>query len=100
MSCPDCFKGSVHEGTPSGRVTEICGLPTYVSKPQGDRSVKGIIVMIPDAFGMDAVNNKLLADRYANKGDYLVYLPDFMKGKSAGCLQSGVSLVRWLTAEC
>jgi hypothetical protein len=31
-------------------------------------------------FGWVFVNNKLLADHYADKGDYRVYLPDFMAG--------------------
>lgn len=85
MSCPDCFSGSVHEGTPRGRMAKICGLPTYVSEP-GDRAAKAIIVIIPDAFGIDFVNNKILADHYAEKGDYLVYLPDFMAGMSVELL--------------
>lgn len=32
-------------------------------------------------FGNESVNNKILADNYAAKGDYKVYLPDFMLGK-------------------
>lgn len=32
---------------------------------------------------MPFVNNKLLADHYASKGQYLVYLPDFMDGSAA-----------------
>lgn len=38
--------------------------------------------MIPDAFGWDFVNNRLLCDQYAEKG-FLVYLPDFMGGELA-----------------
>ncbi|KAN0090033.1 alpha/beta-hydrolase [Hyaloscypha variabilis] len=83
MSCPDCFKGTVHEGQPQGRVIKLHGLDTYVSEPTNGRAVKGIIVVIPDAFGWVFVNNKLLADHYADKGDYRVYLPDFMAGWSA-----------------
>lgn len=43
---------------------------------------KGIIVIVPDAFGLPFVNNKLLADHYAEKGQYLAYLPDFMAGNA------------------
>lgn len=44
---------------------------------------KGIIVIVPDAFGLPFANNKLLADHYAAGGDYLIYLPDFMDGHYA-----------------
>lgn len=57
-------------------------LDTYVVEPPEGRQAKGIIVIIPDAFGMQFVNSQLLADTYAMKGDYRVYLPDFMRGQS------------------
>ncbi len=60
---------------------KLHGLDTYVSEPTDGRVAKGIIVIIPDAFGIDFVNNKLLADHYASKGDYKVYFPDFMLGE-------------------
>lgn len=41
---------------------------------------RGIIIIVPDAFGWEFVNNRILADNYAEKGKYLVYLPDFMNG--------------------
>jgi dienelactone hydrolase len=59
---------------------KLHGLETYVTEPLQGRPIKGIIVIIPDAFGIDFVNNKILADTYAVKGDYRVYLPDFMLG--------------------
>ncbi|CAD6438922.1 8ff55dc8-cf03-4d3e-8d14-4c61bb2023e7 [Sclerotinia trifoliorum] len=34
------------------------------------------------AFGWDFVNSRVLADRYAKGGDFLVYCPDFMKGNT------------------
>lgn len=80
MSCPDCFTGHQHHGTPKGDMIDLHGLQTYVIKPPQGRAAKGIIVIIPDAFGIDFVNNKLLADTYAAKGDFTVYLPDFMLG--------------------
>ncbi|KAJ9138439.1 Alpha/beta-hydrolase [Pleurostoma richardsiae] len=83
MACPDCFKGSIHEGTPKGKIIKLHDLDTYVSEPPEGRAVKGIIVIVPDAFGWVFVNNKLLADHYAEKGHYRVYLPDFMAGFSA-----------------
>lgn len=82
MSCPDCFRGSERiDATPTGRVTSLYGLPTYIAEPSEGRKPKGIVVIIPDAFGWEFVNNRLLVDEYAQKGDFIVYLPDFMNGK-------------------
>ncbi|EHK43393.1 uncharacterized protein TrAtP1_001364 [Trichoderma atroviride] len=83
MSCPDCYRGSVHEGQPRGEVTKAYGLDTYVVNPADGRPAKGIVVILPDAFGWEFVNIRLLADSYADKGDFKVYAPDFMKGHPA-----------------
>ncbi|RBA09052.1 hypothetical protein FPRO05_07332 [Fusarium proliferatum] len=83
MSCSECFKGHSHDGEPTGEVQEMFGRPTYVASPQDDKPIKGIIVIVPDAFGWEFVNNRLLADQYALNGNFLVYLPDFMDGRSA-----------------
>jgi putative IMPACT (imprinted ancient) family translation regulator len=80
MSCPDCFTGTVHEGTPVGRVETIHGLPTYVAGTTSETEPEGIIVIISDAFGWDLLNSRILADAYAKRGNYTVYLPDFMDG--------------------
>lgn len=81
MSCPECFSGHVHEGDPTGKTQTLHSLTTYTATPAG--TPKGIIVIIPDAFGIEFVNNKLLADHYAAKGGYITHLPDFMAGTSA-----------------
>ncbi|ERS96194.1 dienelactone hydrolase family protein [Sporothrix schenckii 1099-18] len=83
MSCPDCFSGSVHEGKPRGEIVKLHGLDAYSVGPADGRTPKAIIVIIPDAFGWEFVNNRLLADHYADRGDYKVYLPEFMLGKAA-----------------
>ncbi|GCB23753.1 protein AIM2 [Aspergillus awamori] len=85
MSCPDCFSGHVHEdATPRGKVTTLHGLDAYVTEPTStENPIKGIIVIIPDAFGWEFVNNRILADHYADKGGYTVYLPEFMNGHAA-----------------
>ena len=80
MSCPDCFAGHVHDGEPQGKMVKLHGLETYVAEPAEGRPVRGIIVIVPDAFGLPFVNNKILADHYAARGNYRVYLPDFMQG--------------------
>lgn len=82
MSCPDCFRGSERiDANPTGKVITLHGLPTYVAEPPAGRSSKGIVVIIPDAFGWEFVNNRLLVDEYARKGDFAVFMPDFMNGK-------------------
>ncbi|KAG4252932.1 hypothetical protein FPRO03_08381 [Fusarium proliferatum] len=58
------------------------GRQTYVATPS-DKPVKGIVIIVPDAYGWEFVNNRLLADHYASRGDLLVYLPDFMDGRPA-----------------
>lgn len=82
MSCPDCFAGSVHDGQPTGQITKLHGLDVYVSSPPEGHPSKGIVIIVPDAFGWEFVNNRLLADHYAEKGNFTVYLPEFMNGLS------------------
>ena len=81
MSCPQCFSGHVNPGTPTGRWDTIHGLRTYIAEPSARKPALGIIVIIPDAFGVEFVNNQILADHYASAAQYLVYLPDFMNGQ-------------------
>ncbi|KAH6974215.1 dienelactone hydrolase [Ilyonectria sp. MPI-CAGE-AT-0026] len=83
MSCPQCFAGHINPGTPTGRWDTVHGLRTYIAEPPAGKSPTAIIVIIPDAFGVDFVNNQILADHYASAADYLVYLPDFMDGNAA-----------------
>ncbi|KAL6807912.1 Alpha/Beta hydrolase protein [Trichoderma sp. SZMC 28013] len=83
MSCPNCYRGSVHEGEPRGTVTHAYGLDTYVVEPADGAPPKGIVVVIPDAFGWAFVNIRLAADKYADLGGFKVYAPDFMNGRPA-----------------
>ncbi len=69
--------------TPSGTLTTVHGRATYIAKPPDNTEPKGIIIIIPDAFGQPFPNNKHLADTYAREGGFLVYLPDFMDGHAA-----------------
>lgn len=75
-----CATGSLHTGTPTGRITKVHGLDCYIADaPNG--SPKGIVVIIPDVFGWEFPNNRILADCLAKEGNFQVYLPDFMDGK-------------------
>ncbi|KAF1846734.1 uncharacterized protein K460DRAFT_377879 [Cucurbitaria berberidis CBS 394.84] len=81
-SCSECIKGTIHQGQPKGTEELVHGLNTYVI---GNRTnPRGIIVVYSDIFGLGLPNNKLIADAYAQSGEWLVYLPDFFKGDPVG----------------
>jgi len=76
-----CITGALHEGTPKGSTDTVAGLPTYIAKPSSSTPAKdGIIVIITDVFGWDFINNRLIADEYADKSGRTVYVPDFLNG--------------------
>ncbi|KAL4785165.1 Alpha/Beta hydrolase protein [Aspergillus varians] len=77
-SCHECIKGTIHPGLPLGKEEPLYNLPTYIV---GNRTnPRGIIVIYSDVFGLSLPNNKLIADAYAQSGEWLVYLPDFFQG--------------------
>jgi dienelactone hydrolase len=80
VTCQNCLSGHVKDGKPSGIVATIHGFSTYVARPEG--TPKGLVVLIPDVFGWELSNCRLLADAYAKEGGLLVYLPNFMNGES------------------
>ncbi len=51
---------------------------------------KGIVVIIPDAFGWTLPNSRILADRYAERGGWRVLLPDSMDDMLPFCIQGGI----------
>lgn len=68
-----CATGSLHTGTPTGRIEKVHGFDCYIADaPTG--SPKGIVVIIPDAFGWKLPNNRILADEYAKKGNFQVVI--------------------------
>ncbi|KAL9603994.1 MAG: hypothetical protein Q9219_000756 [cf. Caloplaca sp. 3 TL-2023] len=88
MACPDCVSGTLHTGTPSGRVETLHNLPTYITEPPSSSSSnnaappQATIIMIPDVFGWEAPNNRLLCDTYAKRANAIVYLPEFQGGNA------------------
>ncbi|KAI0123450.1 Alpha/Beta hydrolase protein [Xylariales sp. AK1849] len=82
MSCPDCFSGSVHShAQPQGHFETLYGLNTYVAGQAGTPSPsQSTIIYLCDAFGLKLVNNKILADRYANETGCRVLVPDIIPG--------------------
>ena len=83
MSCPQCFSGAVHDhAEPAGHFEELYGYRTYVT---GDKEAtkKSVILYLPDFFSLKLVNNKLLADRYAQGTGCKVLFPDIVPGGGA-----------------
>ncbi|KAJ4356033.1 uncharacterized protein N0V89_004060 [Didymosphaeria variabile] len=80
MACPDCFRGGVVVGDPKGSIETLYDVPTYVAKPEGAPSSPSTIVYFTDAFGLDLVNNKVLADAYASATGIRVLVPDIIPG--------------------
>lgn len=83
MSCPDCFRGTIHEGTPKGKEETIHDVLTYVAAPETGTTSDSKIIFITDVFGFNLVNNKLLADKYAVDTGCLVLMPSVIPGGGA-----------------
>jgi len=82
MSCPDCVRGNILPGEPTGETTKAYGnLEAYLAaSPSG--SSKRAVVILTDIFGIYVVNAKIIADRYAKELDCDVWVPDFFNGAS------------------
>jgi dienelactone hydrolase len=82
MSCPDCFKGAVHDhaGEAQGTVQTMYGYPCYVAAPPPTSQSKSTIIFFCDAFGLNLINNKLLCDKYAAGTGFRVIAPDIIPG--------------------
>lgn len=65
-------------------------MQNYITDPPNGAPAKGIVVIIPDAFGWTLLNSRILADRYAERGGWKVLLPDFMDGMLPFCIQGGI----------
>src|SRR5690242_15301178 len=79
--CRDCFTGRVLEDAVlTGTEQDLHGLPTYVTTPDNGAESRGIVVILPDAFGWKLNNTRALADAYARRVPCTVYVPDFHVG--------------------
>ncbi|KIX92103.1 uncharacterized protein Z520_12187 [Fonsecaea multimorphosa CBS 102226] len=77
MSCPDCFRGAVHDHSePTGKIETVHGITTYVAGGSDPSRSKSAIIYLPDAFSLKLVNNKILADKYASVTGCKVLIPD------------------------
>lgn len=82
MSCPDCFKGAVHDhgAEPQGTLQTMHGYPCYVASAPSSSSSSSTIIYLCDFFGLNLINNKLLCDRYAAETGFRVIAPDIIPG--------------------
>ncbi|THV04733.1 alpha/beta-hydrolase [Dendrothele bispora CBS 962.96] len=98
--CQDCVKGVRHEGTPSGEFKKINGVDCYVATPEGDYAKDKALLYLPDAFGMQLVNNQLLTDDFAING-YKTVMIDYFSGDPVPTdaldnPNSGFNIVEWI----
>ncbi|KAG1823956.1 Alpha/Beta hydrolase protein [Suillus subaureus] len=96
--CKDCIQGVRHEGEPQGTLEIIDGVTCYVATPTVDYPKDKVILFLPDGFGIELVNPKLLADDFATNG-FKVIAVDYFNGDSlpADIMNSGsFNLEAWL----
>ncbi|KAF8440830.1 dienelactone hydrolase endo-1,3,1,4-beta-D-glucanase [Boletus edulis BED1] len=84
MSCPDCIRGSILDGTPSGTVKQVDGIDAYFVSGVSEPTSKSFsVVLLTDVFGLEVVNSKLIADRIASALACDVWVPDLFNGQPA-----------------
>ncbi|KAJ7095898.1 Alpha/Beta hydrolase protein [Mycena belliarum] len=77
MSCPDCFRGAVLEGEPTGVIAQSLDGAYFAS---GGASNKRAIIFLTDIFGLPLKNSKILADSFAKHLGCDVWIPDLFAG--------------------
>ncbi|KAJ7784599.1 Alpha/Beta hydrolase protein [Mycena metata] len=77
MSCPDCFKGAVLDGEPTGSIVASQD-GAYFAPGNGD--TKRAIILLTDIFGLPLKNSKILADSFAQHLGCDVWVPDLFAG--------------------
>ncbi|KLO06748.1 alpha/beta-hydrolase [Schizopora paradoxa] len=75
----ECVSGVKHEGTAEGNIVKMGNWDVYVALPKGDYPKDKAILFFTDVFGVQLINNQLMADDFAKNG-FQVYMPDYFKG--------------------
>jgi len=99
--CDDCFKVCKHEGEPEGTYETIGGVKCYVATPQSDYPKDKVILFLTDVFGLELVNNRLLADGFAQNGIKTI-IPDILQGDARSVENLGdpnFDRAKWLAAH-
>ncbi|KAJ7780628.1 hypothetical protein DFH07DRAFT_792974 [Mycena maculata] len=78
MSCPDCFKGAVLDGEPTGVISDFEG--SYFTTGATGGPSKRAIILLTDVFGLPLKNSKILADNFATHLQCDVWVPDLFQG--------------------
>ncbi|CAH0032831.1 unnamed protein product [Clonostachys rhizophaga] len=82
MSCPDCFRGFIHNyAEPTGSERLLYGVRTYCAGSQEQQASSSTIIIFTDVFGLNLVNNKLVADYFASETGYTVLVPDLVPSR-------------------
>ncbi|VUC27687.1 unnamed protein product [Clonostachys rosea] len=81
MACPDCFRGFVHDyAEPTGTEIILHGIRTYSAGRREHHTSSSAIIFLTDVFGLNLVNNMLLADYFAAETGCTVLIPDLVPG--------------------
>ncbi|KIL56216.1 hypothetical protein M378DRAFT_172882 [Amanita muscaria Koide BX008] len=83
MSCPDCFKGGLLPGEPTGvSVTGKLQNAYFAPSPSGGSSnpSKRAVLLFTDVCGLGYSNPKIIADMLAQRLDCDVWIPDYFNG--------------------
>lgn len=94
-ACSDFFSGSIHTAQPLGHFETLFDVETYVTR--GTATSNSTIVFLTDDFGLNLVNNKLLADQYASKTGLRVLVPNLLP--NGGLPLSTIRLAEKLAAS-
>ena len=78
--CANCVSGHVLPGQPVGSTNPSDGSYLALRNPAVAPLNKTAIVLLTDVFGLGLRNSKLLADQFASRLGYDVYVPDLFDG--------------------
>ncbi|KAI9784644.1 MAG: hypothetical protein M1839_001866 [Geoglossum umbratile] len=92
--CADCVTGSIHEGTPAGRTGNLHGLPTYIAEPPDGTAPKGLVVILPDVFGWEFTNTRVLADVFLSLRAYSYIIPFVIRNRKSVVLRKITTFLR------
>lgn len=73
---PCCWLGTIHTGTPRGKMDTVMDVPTYLATP--DKPNGHVVLYFPDVWGMSN-NAQLLMDGFADAG-FLTLGMDYFRG--------------------
>ncbi|KAJ4389050.1 hypothetical protein N0V93_006512 [Gnomoniopsis smithogilvyi] len=77
---PCCWLGTIHKGTPRGKMDTILDVPTYIATPE--KANGHVVLYFPDVWGMSS-NAQLLMDGFAEAG-FLALGMDYFRGDPIG----------------